>query len=80
MLPAIVSMPCNGRLAAIVNRLLDEEIERLCSDKPESNTSLPPPARAAIVEIVTRTVERLNCEAYQSPADELAIHRRNRSY
>lgn len=80
MLPAIVSMPCNGRLTAMVNRLLDEEIERLCADQQESNTSLPLPARAAIVEIVTRTVERLHCEAYQSPADELAMHHRNRSY
>lgn len=62
MLPAIVSIPRNGRLKAIVNRLLDEEIERLCADQPESNTSLPLPARAAIVEIVTRTMERLNRE------------------
>lgn len=62
MLPAIVSIPRNGRLTAIVNRLLDEEIERLSIDQQERDTSLPLPARAAIVEIVTRTVERLNWE------------------
>ncbi len=69
MLP-IVSIPRNGRLKAIVNRLLDEEIERLYADQPESNMSLPLPARAAIVEIVTRTVERLKWETRPSPADE----------
>ncbi len=62
MLPAIVSIPRNSRLKAIVNRLLDEEIERRSADHQEIDESLPLPARAAIVEIVTRTVERLNWE------------------
>lgn len=80
MLPAIVSIPRNSRLKAIVNRLLDEEIERRSADHQEIDESLPLPARAAIVEIVTRTVERLNREACQSPADEPVMHCCNRSH
>ncbi len=77
MLPATVSIPRNGCLTALVNRLLDEEIERRSADHQESGESLPLPARAAIVEIVTRTVERLNRETYRSPADETAMHARD---
>ncbi|MDW8146677.1 MAG: hypothetical protein RMJ48_10330 [Roseiflexaceae bacterium] len=79
MLPAIVSIPRNGRLTAIVNRLLDEELERRRTDQQESGALLPLPARAAIVEIVTRTVERLNRETCQSPVDESVILYRSHS-
>lgn len=73
MLPAIVSVPHNGCLTALVNRLLDEEIEQRSVDHQESGESLPLPARAAIVEIVTRTVERLHGEACRLPAGETAM-------
>ncbi|MCS6939683.1 MAG: hypothetical protein RMJ55_04910 [Roseiflexaceae bacterium] len=79
MLPAIVSIPRNGRLTAIVNRLLDEELERRCTDQQESGALLPLSARAAIVEIVTRTVERLNRETCQLPADEPVMRYRDGS-
>lgn len=69
MLPDIVSIPDNGCLTAIVNRLLDEELERRRTDQQESGALLPLPARAAIVEIVTCTVERLSRETCQLPAD-----------
>jgi uncharacterized membrane protein len=74
MLPAIVSIPRNGRLRAIVNQLLDEELERCCTDHRDHSAALPSPARAAIVEIVTRTVERLSRETDRASATESALH------
>ncbi len=62
MLSATVSAPRNRHLTAIVNRLLDEELSQLASHSSASAPSLSPSARAAVVEIVTRTMERLDQE------------------
>jgi len=50
---------CNRRLTALVDQLLDEELSRLSVDPQIGSVSLSPSARAAVVEIVTRTIERV---------------------
>ncbi len=52
-------IPRNRRLTAIVDQLLDEELSRLSVDPQIGGVSLSPSARAAVVEIVTRTIERV---------------------
>jgi hypothetical protein len=52
-------IPRNRRLTALVDQLLDEELSRLSVDTQVSGVSLSPSARAAVVEIVTRTIERV---------------------
>jgi hypothetical protein len=52
-------IPCNRRLTAPVDQLLDEELSRLSVDPQIGGVSLSPSARAAVVEIVTRTIERV---------------------
>ena len=52
-------IPCNRRLTALVDQLLDEELSRLSVDPQIGSVSLSPSARAAVVEIVTRTIERV---------------------
>ncbi len=52
-------IPCNRRLTALVDQLLDEELSRLSVDPQIDGVSLSPSARAAVVEIVTRTIERV---------------------
>ena len=51
--------PRNRRLTALVDQLLDEELSRLSVDSQIGGVSLSPSARAAVVEIVTRTIERV---------------------
>jgi hypothetical protein len=51
--------PRNRRLTALVDQLLDEELSRLSVDPQIGGVSLSPSARAAVVEIVTRTIERV---------------------
>ncbi len=58
----LVSALRDRHLTAIVNRLLDEELSQLASRSSASAPSLSPSARAAVVEIVIRTVERLDQE------------------
>ncbi|WP_448546015.1 hypothetical protein [Roseiflexus sp.] len=55
-------IPCNRRLTALVDQLLDEELSRLSVDTQVSGVSLSPSARAAVIEIVTRTIERVTRE------------------
>ncbi|MFQ3631664.1 hypothetical protein [Roseiflexus sp.] len=62
MLLATVSAPHDRHLTAIVNRLLDEELSQLAGRSSADAPSLSPSARAAVVEIVIRTVERLDQE------------------
>ncbi len=52
-------IPRNRRLTALVDQLLDEELSRLSVDSQIGGVSLSPSARAAVVEIVTRTIERV---------------------
>jgi hypothetical protein len=52
-------IPRNRRLTALVDQLLDEELSRLSVDPQIGGVSLSPSARAAVVEIVTRTIERV---------------------
>ena len=52
-------IPRNRRLTALVDQLLDEELSRLSVDTQISSVSLSPSARAAVIEIVTRTIERV---------------------
>ncbi len=52
-------IPRNRRLTALVDQLLDEELSRLSVDPQIGSVSLSPSARAAVVEIVTRTIERV---------------------
>jgi len=59
MQPIIRSIPCNRHLTALVDQLLDEELSRLSVDSQIGGVSLSPSARAAVVEIVTRTIERV---------------------
>jgi hypothetical protein len=59
MQPIIRSIPCNRHLTALVDQLLDEELSRLSVDPQIDGVSLSPSARAAVVEIVTRTIERV---------------------
>ncbi|ABU56935.1 hypothetical protein [Roseiflexus castenholzii] len=79
MLPALGSVPPNHRLTAMVNRLLDEELARLSGDQESFPSSLPPSARAAIIEIAMRTLERLNWETCQSSAGMPVVRQRNGS-
>ncbi|MBO9324274.1 MAG: hypothetical protein J7463_02185 [Roseiflexus sp.] len=51
--------PRNRRLIALVDQLLDEELSRLSVDSQNDGVSLSPSARAAVIEIVTRTIERV---------------------
>ncbi len=55
-------IPRNRRLTALVDQLLDEELSRLSVDTQVSGVSLSPSARAAVVEIVTCTIERVTRE------------------
>ena len=55
----IRATPRNRRLTALVDQLLDEELSRLSVDPQIDGVSLSPSARAAVVEIVTRTIERV---------------------
>jgi hypothetical protein len=59
MQPIIRSIPCNRHLTALVDQLLDEELSRLSVDSQIGGVSLSLSARAAVVEIVTRTIERV---------------------
>jgi hypothetical protein len=52
-------IPRNRRLTALVDQLLDEELSRLSVDSQIGGVSLSLSARAAVVEIVTRTIERV---------------------
>jgi len=52
-------IPRNRRLAALIDQLLDEELSRLSVDPQIGGVSLSPSARAAVIEIVTRTIERV---------------------
>lgn len=60
-------IPCNRRLTALVDQLLDEELSRLSVDPQIGGVSLSPSARAAVVEIVTRTIERVAREETTTP-------------
>lgn len=55
-------IPHDHRLTAFVNQLLDEELSQLAADRKIDVVSLSPAARAAVVEIVTRTLERIERE------------------
>lgn len=55
-------IPRDHRLTAFVNQLLDEELSQLTADRKIDVVSLSPAARAAVVEIVTRTLERIEQE------------------